>query len=278
MSNRGRLEIRGSTAVVTGASAGIGLAVARHLAAAGANLVIAARQPERLEEAAVQLRATGVKVLAVPADVGRRDDLVRLVESAIRERGAIDILINNAGIEAFSHYEELPPERIEETIRVNLTSALLLTRLVVPHMLLARRGHVVNMASTAGKYGPAFGSVYGATKAGLIAFTQALRAEYRGRGISASAICPGFTDEGGIYDRMKANSGRKSPPLVGSTTAEHVARAVVRAIEKDRPEVIVNWPPLRPTMIFAQMFPALGAAAIRAATIRFLKRVAESRD
>ncbi len=77
---------------------------------------------------------------------------------------------------------------------------------------------------------------------------------------------------------MKAQSGRKSPPLVGSTTAEHVARAVVRAIEKDRPEVIVNWPPLRPTMVFAQMFPALGAAAIRAATIRFLKRVAESRD
>ncbi len=75
MSNRGRLEIRGSTAVVTGASAGIGLAVARHLAAAGANLVIAARHPERLEEAAVQLRTTGVKVVAVPTDVGQGDDL-----------------------------------------------------------------------------------------------------------------------------------------------------------------------------------------------------------
>jgi short-subunit dehydrogenase len=278
MSNRGRLEIRGSTAVVTGASAGIGLAVARHLAAAGANLVIAARHPERLEETAVQLRSTGVKVLAVPTDVGQGDNLTRLVESAIRERGTIDILVNNAGIEAFSHYEELAPERIAETIRVNLTSALLLTRLVVPHMPLARRGHVVNMASTAGKYGPAFGGVYAATKAGLIAFTQALRAEYRGRGISASVICPGFTDEGGIYDRMKVQSGRKSPPLVGSTTAEHVARAVVRAIKKDRPEVIVNWPPLRPTIVFAEMFPALGAAAIRAATIRFLKRVAESRE
>ena len=137
MPNRGRLEIRGSTALITGASAGIGLAVARRLAAAGANLVIAARHPERLEEAAAGLRATGVKVLAVPTDVGQGNDLVRLVESAISERGTIDILVNNAGIESFSHYEELAPKRIEETIRVNLTSALLLTRLVVPHMLLA---------------------------------------------------------------------------------------------------------------------------------------------
>jgi short-subunit dehydrogenase len=278
MPNRRRFEIRSSTALITGASAGIGLAVARRLASAGANLVIAARNAENLEAAAESLRATGVDVLAVPTDVGRQPDLETLVESAVAKRGTIDILVNNAGIEAFSHFEELPPERIEETIRVNLTSALLLTRLVLPHMLAVRRGHVVNMASTAGKYGPAYGAAYGATKAGLIAFTQAVRAEYRGRGISASAICPGFTDEGGIYDRMKVRSGRKSPALVGSTTAERVARAVLRAIEKDKAETIVNWPPLRPVLVFAEIFPTLGAAAIRAATVRFLRRAADARD
>jgi short-subunit dehydrogenase len=270
MPHRRRFVLRGCTALVTGASAGIGLAVACRLASAGANLVIAARQMDKLETSAGLLRAAGVKVLAVPTDVGKRDDLERLVDSALREFGTIDVLVNNAGVEAFCHYEDLTLERIEETLRVNLTSALWLTRLVVPH--------VVNMSSTAGKFGPAFGGLYGATKAGLITFTQAFRAEYRGRGISASVICPGFTEEGGIYDRMKAHSGRRSPALVGSTTADRVSRAVVRAIEKDVPEIIVNWPPMRPLTVFAQMFPSLGAMLVRAATVRFLKRVAESHD
>ena len=278
MSNRRRIELRGCTALVTGASAGIGLHVARRLASAGANLVIAARHAENLETAAGLLRASGVKVLAVPTDVGRRDDLERLVDSAIGEFRTIEVLVNNAGIEAFCHYEDLPLGRIDETIRVNLTSALLLTRLVVPHMLSAGRGHVVNMSSTAGKHGPAFGALYGTTKAGLINFTQALRAEYRGHGVSASVICPGFTDDGGIYDRMKVHSGRRSPALLGSTTADRVARAVVRAIEKDVPETIVNWTPLRPIMVLTQMFPSLGATLARAASVRFLKRVADSHD
>jgi len=276
MSRNRRLELRGSTALVTGASAGIGLAVARRLARKGANLVIAARRPDKLEKAAAQLRGIGVKVLAVPTDVGRHEDLERLVETTLRDMGTIDVLVNNAGIEAFCHFAELPPERIEETIRVNLTSALMLTRLVVPHMLAARSGHVVNMSSTAGKLGPPFGAVYATTKAGLIAFTQSLRSEYRNRGISASVICPGFADDGGIYDRMKADSGRHSPPFVGSTTADRVARAVIRAIEKDRPEMIVNWPPLRPIAVLLQMFPSLGASLVRVASVRFLKRVADS--
>jgi short-subunit dehydrogenase len=276
MPHSGRLELRGSTALVTGASAGIGLAVARRLAQRGANLVIAARRPEPLEQAAATLRELGVKVLAVPTDVGQLDSLQKLVDTALREMRTIEVLVNNAGIEAFCHFADLPLERIEETIRVNLTSAVLLTRLVVPHMLVAGRGHVVNMSSTAGKLGPPFGAVYSATKAGLIGFTQSLRAEYRNRGISASVICPGFADEGGIYDRMKAESGRHSPALVGSTTADRAARAVIKAVEKDRAEIIVNWPPLWPIVFLTQMFPSLGARVVRAASVRFLKRVADS--
>jgi short-subunit dehydrogenase len=276
MSHTGRFELRGSTALVTGGSAGIGLAVARRLARKGAHLVLAARRADKLESAAASLRDTGVKVLTVPTDVGRREDLERLVETTLRELRTIDVLVNNAGIEAFCHFTDLPLERIEETIRVNLTSALLLTRLVVPHMLAAGRGHVVNMSSTAGKLGPPFGAVYATTKAGLIAFTQSFRSEYRNRGISASVICPGFADDGGIYDRMKVESGRRSPAFVGSTTADHVARAVIMAVEKDRPEIIVNSPPLRPIVVLTQMFPTLGASLVRAVSARFLKRVADS--
>ncbi len=270
------IELRGSTALVTGASAGIGLAVARRLAQSGANLVLAARRPEPLEAAATSLRSLGVKAIAVPTDVSRLEALEVLVSRATAEFGTIDVLVNNAGVEAFRSYEELPLDRIADTIAVNLTSALLLTRLVIPHMLKAGRGHVVNMASTAGKFGIAYAATYGTTKAGLVNFSQALRAEYRGRGISASAICPGFTEEGGIYDRMRQQSGRKSPFFVGSTTAEHVAEAVIRAIERDKAEQIVNWPPLRPMTAFAALFPNLGGALIRRASVRFLKRVAQT--
>jgi short-subunit dehydrogenase len=276
MSQRRPIDLRGSTALVTGASTGIGLHVARRLAAAGANLVIAARRPEPLQAAAHELRSLGIKAAAVPTDVSRLEDLERLVDETLREFGRIDVLVNNAGIEAFCLYEKLAPERIVETIDVNLKSALLLTRLVLPHMLLARRGHIVNMASTAGKHGPAYGAAYGTTKAGLINFTQAIRAEYRGRGVSASVICPGFTEDGGIYVRMKEHSGRRSPALVGTTTADKVAHAVVRAIEKDRPEIIVNWPPMRPMMAFVQLFPSMGGRIVRAVSVRFLRRVAES--
>jgi short-subunit dehydrogenase len=250
-----RIELRGSTALVTGASAGIGLAVARRLAQAGANVVLAARRPDILENAAAAVRAVGVQSLAVSTDVSRREALEALVDRAIGEFGTIDVLVNNAGVEAFHRYEELPLDRIAETIAVNLTSALLLTRLVIPHMLAAGRGHVVNMASTAGKFGIPYGATYGTTKAGLINFTHALRAEYRGRGISASAICPGF---------------------IGSTTVDRVAEAVIRAIEHDRAELIVNWPPVRPMTAFAALFPTLGGALIRRASVRFLKRVAQS--
>jgi short-subunit dehydrogenase len=276
MPKPGRIELRGSTALVTGGSAGIGLAVARRLAQAGANLVLAARRPEPLESAAAALRASGVKAIAVPTDVARLEALEALVDRAIREFGTIDVLVNNAGVEAFCPYEELPLDRIADTIATNLTSALLLTRLVIPHMLMARRGHVVNMASTAGKFGPAFGATYGTTKAGLINFTQALRAEYHGRGVSASAICPGFTVQGGIYDRMREQSGRRSPFFVGSTTVDRVAEAVVRAVERDKAELIVNWPPQRPLSAFVALFPTLGGALVRSASVRFLRRVAQT--
>jgi short-subunit dehydrogenase len=276
MSKHQRVELRGSTAIVTGASAGIGLAVATRLARSGANVVLAARRVELLEEAAASLRAIGVKALAAPTDVACREALAALVERTIHEFGAIDVLVNNAGVEAFVSYEELPLDRIAETIAVNLTSALLLTRLVIPHMLRVGRGHVINMASTAGKFGIPYGATYGATKAGLISFTHSLRAEYRGRGISASAICPGFTEQGGIYDRMREQSGRGSPFIIGSTTVERVAEAVIRAIERDKAEIIVNWPPMRPLATFTAAFPTLGGALVRLASLRFLRRVAQT--
>ncbi len=270
-------ELAGRTALITGASAGIGKAVALALANERMNLVLVARSPDRLRAAATELAATGVRVLDIPADVADLRAMRQVVETCVKEFGGIDVLVNNAGIEAFRDFHEIDVAAIAQTIDVNLTASLVLTRIVLPHMVRQKRGHIVNMASTAGKHGPAYGAAYGASKAGLIAFTQSLRGEYHGTGISASAICPGFTHAGGIYDRIREETGHDTPPLIGSTSAEAVARAVVRAIRRDQPEVIVNNPPMRPLFAFAEMFPSLAERVIHKATGRFLKRIATSK-
>ena len=165
-------ELRGRTALITGASRGLGLVIAKALAREGMNVVLAARSPELLEQLAAEIRQMGVRAIAYPTDVADEAQLRHLVEATLQEFGSIDVLINNAGIEAFRPYHLINPEDIVQTIQVNLTATMLLTRFVLPHMLKAGRGHVVNMGSTAGKYGPAFGAAYGATKAAMIAITQ----------------------------------------------------------------------------------------------------------
>ena len=269
-------HLAGRTAIVTGASAGIGRHVARALAAERMNLVLAARTADKLHALAAELAETGVEVLAVPTDVACDSARRSLVERAIERFDRVDVLVNNAGVEAWRSFHELPVEEIERTIQVNLTGAAVLCRLVLPGMLESGGGHVVHMSSTAGKHGPAYGAVYGASKAGLIALTQALRAEYHGTGVSASVVCPGFTDEGGIYERMKQSTGRGTPWWMGRTSADAVGRAVVRAIRRDRPEVLVNRPPMRPWFVLAEAFPRLGGWISRLATRRFLRRTAKS--
>lgn len=270
-------DLKGRTAIITGASAGLGVRVARALAREGMNLVLAARSVDALETVATEMRSLGVKAIVVPTDVSDESDLIRLVDQAMAEFGAIDVLVNNAGIEAFRTYHELDPNDIRRTIDVNLTATLLLTRYVLPHMVKDKRGHIVNMASIAGKQGPAYGAAYGASKAGMIAFTQALRGEYRSKGISASAICPGFAKDGGIYEEMKQRIGRGVPWYLGSTNAEAVARAVVKAIKGNRPELILNVPALRPVFTLCQAFPRIGEWLVHKVTLRFLKQAGTRR-
>ncbi len=270
--------LRGRSAIVTGASAGLGVRVARALAAEGMNLILAARTADALEQVAAELRGLGVKAIAVPTDVSDEGQLQRLVERAMTEFGSIDVLVNNAGIEAFRRFEEIPPTDIRRTIDVNLTATLLLTRYVIPHMRQAGRGHIVNMASIAGKQGPAFAAVYGASKAGMIAFTQSLRSEYHGSGISASAICPGFASDGGVYEQLRQRSGQSAPWYVGGTSSEAVARAVVRAIKSDRADIILNIPALRPLFTLCSLFPRIGEAIYRLASRKYLERVAKRHE
>jgi short-subunit dehydrogenase len=258
-------ELTQRTAIITGASRGIGTYVARALADQKMNLVLAARSKESLEQVASGLRESGVRVITVPTDVTDRKALEALIAAADDEFGGTDVLVNNAGALTIFPYDRIGIEDVERTVRLNLTSAMILTRLALPGMVERGRGHIVNMSSIAGIWGPPFDGVYGATKAGLIGFTQSLRQEYHGTGISASVICPGYVEEAGMYHEAEQATGIKASALSGRATPGAVARAVVKAIKKDRPHIIVNKPPVRTLAVLTALSPRFGEWLTRSA-------------
>jgi len=247
----------GQTVLLTGATGGLGTFITQALAERGVKLALMAYPGAELAELQAAVERTGAKVISFPYDVRNAAQRREILEQVHGQFGEIDILINNAGIEFTAAYHDLTEENIRDIIAVNLEGPMILTRLVLPEMLRRGRGHIVNMASLAGKAGPAFQEPYAATKAGLIAFTSSLRGTYRQDGVSASVIVPGFV-EAGIYAKLKARSGMAAPALLGTSSPETVARAVIRAIEQDLPEVIVNSVPVRPLLAFTALFPAAG--------------------
>ncbi len=263
------------TILITGASAGIGRIACIRLAKQKHRIVLAARSVDKLTQLQSELTAMGVESISVPTDVADPNALETLVKAAVDRFGRIDVLVNNAGIECFSPLDELPVEQILQTIETNLTGAILLTRHVVPVMRKQGYGRIINISSMAGKHGPAYGAVYGATKAGLIAFTQSLRGELSPDGILSTVICPGFATSGGIYDEIVKETGKKTPLLLGGTTAEAVAAAIEKAIRTSPPEMLLNVPAFRPVFLFRDLFPRLGEKLILATTLKFLKRAAK---
>lgn len=255
-------DISGANAIVTGASRGLGVQIARRLASEGAHLALAARSAEPLEALRAELLASGVKVVAVPTDVTVASQREDLVQRATDELGSVEILVNNAGLEIMGPYPDLPPARIEEVLAVNLTAAMLLTHAVLPGMQKQGRGHVVNIASGAGKSGIPYGVPYSASKFGLVGATHALRAEYYGSPIGFSVVCPGFVRDEGMYARFE-QEGVHAPLVTGTTSPAKVAEAVIDAIKHDRLEVMVNDVPLRPLVVLASALPQLAAPVMK---------------
>ena len=252
-------ELRKAHAVVTGASRGLGRVIADALAAEGADVTLAARSTADLDATRALVERRGGRVLTVPTDVADAHDRERLVASARAELGPIDVLVNNAGVESTTWFTDVDPADVEHQIAVNLTAPLLLTQLVLPDMIVRRRGHIVNIASIAGKAGGPFEAVYSATKGGLVRASESLRAELVGTGVHVSTVCPGFVDEVGMYARHAQEAGVHASRWIGTTTPEKVAVAVVRALRRDAPELVVSPGPFRVMMAAAQLFPAIGA-------------------
>jgi gluconate 5-dehydrogenase len=183
-------DLSGRTALVTGASAGIGRAIAEALAGAGARVVLVARRAGQLEEAAAALRAAGAEAAALPADLSRRDEVARL--AATQPLGAPAILVNAAGINPRKPADAIDPADWDATIEVNLTAPFLLARALVPGMRAQRWGRIINVASLQSVRAFPDGIAYGASKGGIVQLTRAMAEAWARDGITANAIAPGF--------------------------------------------------------------------------------------
>ena len=185
-------------ALVTGGSSGIGLAIARALGEDGYGVTLSARRPDKLEQAAAGLRADGLAVEAVPANMASEEDIVALAGRHRERFGRLDVLVNNAGVGIGGPIAEYETKKLDMQIGVNLRAVVITTRECMSMLKEAgaehRKAHVVNTASIAGKSGQGWLSVYSATKFGVVGFTQALHKEHSNDGIKATALCPGFVD------------------------------------------------------------------------------------
>lgn len=231
------MELSGRIGILTGASRGLGVEIARALARKGVHLALAARDEDGLRRTAAGVEGAGARAVAVPTDVTRAGDLENLVARTTDELGPPDLLVNNAGIETIAPFATFDAERIDAIVATNLTAAMKLTRLVVPGMIERRRGHVLNVSSASGKSGVPYYSVYGATKHALVGFSWSLRTELAAHGVGVSVICPGFVSDTGMYADRSNNA--KPPRSMATVAPQEVAAAAVRAIEKDKAETVV---------------------------------------
>jgi short-subunit dehydrogenase len=220
------VELQGSTALVTGATGGIGQAIVRALHARGTTVIASGRQRAVLEDLARELD----RVEPLVADLADPAQVAALVFGR-----RIDVLVANAALPASGRLDSFSSEEIDRALDVNLRAPVQMARALVPGMIERGAGHLVFISSLSGKFASAGASVYNATKFGLRGFGFALNEDLRGTGVGATTVFPGFIREAGMF----ADTGVKLPRGVGTRTPDDVAKAVIRGIEKNRPEIDV---------------------------------------
>jgi uncharacterized protein len=236
------VQISGSTALLTGATGGIGHAIARALAGRGAKLILTGRRTDVLDPLAGEL---GARALAV--DLSERAEVARL----LGEAGDVDILVANAALPGSGRVEDYSVQEIDRVLDVNLRAPIVLAQGLLPRMIERRSGQLVFISSLAGKAATPNTSLYNASKFGLRGFAGALRADLHGSGVGVTTVFPGFISDAGMF----ADADVKLPSGVGTRTPEQVAEAVVKGIEEDRGEIDVAPLPLRISTVFASLSP-----------------------
>jgi short-subunit dehydrogenase len=223
------MDLSGRSALLTGATGGLGRATAAALAARGAKLILSGRKPEALEELAAELPGDGHRI--VPSDLAEPGAAEKLASEA----SEAEILIANAGVPGTGRLGDFSSEQLTGALRVNLEAPMLLARALEPAMLERGAGHMVFISSLSGKSATPLSSVYNATKFGLRGFALGLRADLNPRGVGVSIVSPGTIREAGMY----SDSGAPPIPGLGTGTPQQVAAAVVKAIEKNKVEITV---------------------------------------
>jgi short-subunit dehydrogenase len=244
------VNLGGRHVLVTGATGGLGAAIARALAERGASLLLTGRRTDALEALAAELGGR-----ALPCDLSDPAAVDRLADEA----ASVDVLVANAGLSASGHLTSFTQEEVDRALAVNLRAPMALALRLAGPMTARRSGHLVFMSSLAGKAASPGTSVYSATKFGLRGFGLALREDLRASGVGVSVILPGFIRDAGIFHE----SGARLPPFVGTRSPQDVGAAVVRAIEHNRAEVEVAPLTLRLGASAAGLAPGLAAAVQR---------------
>lgn len=255
--------------LVTGASAGLGREIAAAFARRGAKVVVSARDQQRLEQAAEQLRETASEVLPIVADMTDDAQAAALIEGTVRRFGRLDALVNSVGQSSRCLVLDATPEQIRTSVEVNLLTAVRATRAAADH-LLASGGHLVNIGSLASKTAAPYMAVYSAGKFPLAAYTHQLRLELGPRGVHVLLVCPGpirRDDAGSRYDLQAESLPEEARQPGGGTKLEGLdprglAEQILRACERRRPELIV---PRKARLLFtiAAAFPSLGDWILR---------------
>ena len=246
-----RIDLRGARALVTGATGGLGQAIARRLAKEGAELVLSGRRLDVLEPLAKELDAT-----AIAAELEDLADVDRLM----KEAGPIDVLVANAALSSSGDLFEYTPEQIARSITVNLHSQIVMARTAALGMAERGKGQIVMIGSVSGKLASTNSSLYNATKFGLRGFALGFRQDVAGRGVGVSIVEPAFVREAGMF----ANSGTKLPPGGRTVSPEDVANGVVKAIRRDRAEVVVAPVEIRTSAVLMASLPGVSAAVQKA--------------
>jgi short-subunit dehydrogenase len=223
------MELAGRIVLLTGATGGLGRAIAKALAERGAKLALSGRKADALEALAAELPGTEHRVL--PSDLGE----IGAAEKLAAEAGEVDALVANAGLPGSGRLGDMTSAQLTKALRVNLEAPILLARALEPQMLERGSGHMVFISSLSGKSATPLSSVYNATKFGLRGFSLGLRADLDPRGIGVSLVSPGTIREAGMY----ADSGADPIPGLGTSSPKQVADAVLKAIERNKVEVTV---------------------------------------
>ena len=221
-------SLEGKTALVTGASQGIGRACALELARAGARVVLAARNEAKLNQVAAEIAALGGTAHSLVLDVASEDSIKQTAKAALAQLGTVDILVNNAGITRDTLLLRMKRHDWDDVLNTNLTGVFLLTQALISSMMKARWGRIINITSVVGQTGQAGQANYAASKAGLIGFTKSLARELASRGITANAVAPGYIETAmtAVLDEKQRGAMLQHIPLGRPGTDKDVAHAV----------------------------------------------------